>query len=271
MEIDLNEPLTRVVVQEYVNAILGFQSHQELDFDVHKLIHTFEVVKIAKELLDLASPALSLEEKKQVVNAALLHDIGRCHEFENGRPRHGYDHGAFGAQLIKKYCPDLDVEATCTLWHNRCPSERDPSKAQPILDFVRDADILGNIRYQIENMEVFLDHLLKYKAAEDDALVLDEEIQGAALERRSCDYKKLKNFTLLGGMTTQLLWIYNLRTSAAFRLSKQQNLFPRYRDAVINELIPSVADTPKQEEAAKLIKRLFPDSLFQEVIKRHES
>ena len=270
MKISLNDKVVRTVVQEYVNAIVNYQSERELDFDVHKLIHTFQVVAVARELVKLTKQSLSKTVKKQILNAAALHDIGRCHEFKNGSIRAGYDHGAAGAALIKKYCPNLIVEQACTRWHNKRPSNKDPKAAQPILDYTRDADILGNIQYNTENMAVFIKHILEIWELSDNPLTLNDEIRKAAIEKRSCVYANMKKFDFGDMLVAQLLWIYNLRTEAAFRFVKKHRVFSKYRAAIITQALPYIKGSAVlRKKMAEDIRTLFPDSLFEEVLKRH--
>ena len=105
MKIDLQDRVVRFVVQDYVNQICNYQSDEELDFDVHKLIHTFMVVEMAQDLVKLAKPKLTPKIQKQILNAAVLHDLGRCHEFKKGVHLKKIDHGKIGARLIEKHFP----------------------------------------------------------------------------------------------------------------------------------------------------------------------
>ena len=270
MKIDLNDKLTRFLVQEYVNAILSFQSPAELGFDIHKLIHTFEVVKVADRLIELSPKKLSPKLKKQIHRAALLHDVGRCYEFKNGKPRKGYNHGAYGAEIIKKHFPNLVVEQICTAWHNRQPTDQDPALAEPVLDYTRDSDMLGNIIYNTEHMSVFLEHILSSYRNTPDVLILNPEVHSAAREERACNYAKMGKLDFLDMMVAQLFWIYNLKTEAAFRLAKKEKLFPHYRDALIAGTIPAIVGTQKQrQKAIDTILKLFPDSLFEKEFARH--
>ena len=270
MKIDLNDKVTRFLAQEYLNAILNFQSPAELGFDVHKLIHTFEVVKVADRLIELTPKKLSPKLKKQIHRAALLHDVGRCYEFKDGKPRKGFDHGVYGAEIIKKHFPNLAVEQISTAWHSRRPTDQDPVMAKPVLDYTRDSDMLGNIIYNTEHISIFLDHILSSYRNTPDVLTLDPEIQTATRERRACNYPKMGKLDFLDMMVAQLLWIYNLKTEAAFRLSKKEKLFPRYRDAVIAKAVPVIVGTQKQrQKAIDTIIKLFPDTLFDKEFKRH--
>lgn len=270
MQIDLEDRTTRAVVQEYVNAIINYQNEVELNFDIHKLIHTFEVVKIARELIELSSSPLSLKTQKQILNAAVLHDIARCYEFKCGKKHEGFNHGIAGAELIKKYFPELKVEQECTRLHNTMPSSKDPAWLSPILDFTRDADMLGNIRYNTEHTDIFLKHIEVSYPHTETQLLIDKEIQSSAKEKRPCIYQHMEKFELLDMMLAQLNWIFNLKRYESFLLSKQQNLFPKFRDAVIRYVLPILSGTDKQRrETASLIMSLFPDLLFQEVFEKH--
>jgi len=270
MQVDLNDKVVRAVVQEYTNAIVNYQSQIELDFDVHKLIHTFQVVKTAEELIKLTRPVLSEKVKKQIINAAILHDIGRCHEFINGEKRKKFDHGQYGYALIKKYFPSLSVEGECTKLHNKQPSPNDPSELFPILDYVRDADMLGNIWYNALNMPIFIRHIVGAWYPKLDRFLLDEEIRNAAKEKRPCVYSRIKHFDNLGILVAQLLWLYNLKTKAAFRFAKKTDIFSKCRDAIITQALPMIkVSAAQRKKVARDIETLFPDSLFKEEFKRH--
>lgn len=84
MDIDLDDEVVRFLVQDYVEHICNYQSEEELNFDVHKLIHTFMVVEMARRLIHETKPKLPIKLQKQIFNAAVLHDLGRCHEFKMG-------------------------------------------------------------------------------------------------------------------------------------------------------------------------------------------
>ena len=270
MKIDLNDKVTRVVVQEYVNALINFHNTGELDFDTHKLIHTFKVVETAQKLIDLTKPALPQKLKKQILNAAVLHDIGRCYEYGNGKQRKHFDHGQMGGALIRKYFPKLTVEALATQYHNKMPGENDPIMAQPVLDYTRDADMLGNLIYNTEHMPQFLVHILQQYPKTDTGLIINDEIVRSAKEHRVCHYHQMSKFDFLDMMVAQLNWIFNLRTPAAFILAKKEKLFSRYREILIREVLPVVPGSASQRrKTAKEIMELFPDTLFAKELKKH--
>ena len=52
MKIDLSDKIQCFLVQEYVNKICHYESEEELNWDVHKLIHTFQVVQMAQKLIE---------------------------------------------------------------------------------------------------------------------------------------------------------------------------------------------------------------------------
>lgn len=270
MKIDLNEKVTRFLVQEYVNAIVNCHDKENRDYNLHKLIHTFQVVEVAKELLQLTNPRLSSKLEKQVINAAVLHDVARCYEFKNGKKRKNFDHGKAGASLIEKEFPEMHIEQGCALWHNRMPTENDPVELQPVLDYTRDADILGNIRYTVNHPIAYLSHIFNLFLPSDTSLNIDDEVQQSALENRKCFYERLKKFEFIDMVVAQLIWILNLKTEAAFRLAKKENLFIRYRELIVNQYIPKINGTDEQRNKAKaLILKLFPDSFFEQEFKKH--
>ena len=270
MQVDLENKVIRFVVQEYVNAIINFKSQAELDFDTHKLIHTFQVVSVAQRLVDLALPKLSEKLVKQILNAAVLHDIGRCHEFKKGIQKKNFNHGEKGFELISKKFSKLKKEYLTTRWHNREPSASDPVEAQPVLDYTRDADMLGNLIYNTEHMSQFLAHILQQFPNTSTGLMIDEEIVTAALEKRNCRYSRMKKFDFLDMMLAQLAWLYNLRTKSGFKFAKKEKLFPRYRNVIISEVLPIIPGTERQRQRAeKQIRELFPDAMFLEEFKKH--
>ncbi|MDY6407267.1 MAG: hypothetical protein SPL08_00995 [Pseudomonadota bacterium] len=271
MQIDLENKVTRFVVQEYVNAIVNFKSQAELDFDTHKLIHTFKVVQVAQQLIDLTRPKLSPKLQKQILNAAVLHDIGRCYEFQNGIQKKNFNHGIEGAELIHKKFPKMAIEGLSTYWHNRAPSDDDPAVAQPVLDYTRDADILGNLIYNIQRMPIFLKHILQMFPENETGLKINNEIINAAQEGRSCCYNRMEKWDFLDMMLAQLGWIYNLRTRSGFLLAQKERIFSRYRDTVISDVLLAVSGTEKQrKQAAKQIMELFPDKVFLKEFQKHD-
>ena len=67
MYINLDDKITRFLVQEYVNKICSFCSEEELGFSLYKLIHTFDVVKVAQKLIKETKPVFSLKLQKQIL------------------------------------------------------------------------------------------------------------------------------------------------------------------------------------------------------------
>ncbi|MGN1063234.1 MAG: HD domain-containing protein, partial [Alphaproteobacteria bacterium] len=255
MFVDLSDEATRVLVSEYVNKIVNFTSMTELNHNVHKLIHTFEVVKMARELITYTTPLPDDKTKQIILNAAVLHDIGRCHQFENSQYLMTANHGQMGAKILEKVLPDYKIEIETTRYHCDLPSDRDPPMAQPFLDYVRDADILGNLRYEIDHLDVFLKH---YQSEHDD-LFIDAEIFLAAKERRPAVRTAFKKCNILTALLSQLLWVFVLKTKAAAKLAAEQRLFIKYRNAVVNVCLPRLKGTISERESIKhLIETSFP-------------
>ena len=268
MKINLEDKITRFVVQEYVGAIVGFGSLAELDFMTHKLIHTFEVARIAEKLVALTTPKLPVKLQKKIIDAAILHDVGRCYEFKKKSKK--FDHGLKGSELIQKKFPNLIQEQLSTLWHNKAPSDSDPIQAQPLLDYTRDADILGNLDYNIRQMPIFLKHIVQQFPQTKTELKINDEIISAARAHRPCCYRNMEKFDFLDMMLAQLAWIYNLRTTAGFKLAKKEKLFPRYRDVVVAKVVPALSGSQKQkQQTAKQILSLFPDDMFLKEFEKH--
>ena len=265
MKIDLKDKVVRFVVQDYVNQICNYQSDEELDFDIHKLIHTFTVVEMAQNLINRANPKLSQKIRKQILNAAVLHDLGRCHEFKNGVHLKKIDHGEIGAKLIGKYFPDMKVEKQSTLYHNKCSSDNDPKSCQPVLNYVRDADMLANIKYEMEHFNTFLTHIFHQKTPNFLSSLIDFEIIQAVSQKRPASWEKLKSGSLLNGFLFQMCWFFNVRTSAAKHLIRKTKLFINYKGMIYHRVVPMItSDKKRQNKLINQINEIFPDSLLGE-------
>jgi len=262
MKIDLNDKMVRFLVQEYVNKIYSSSFENELKWNTYKLIHTFQVVEMAEKLIKYTRSPLSAEIKKHILDAALLHDLGRCHEFKNGK-RLKIDHGEVGAKLIRKNFPELEMEAQSTLFHNKIPSDKDPQSCQPVLDYVRDADMLANLKNQIEETDIWLAFILDPKNKSLLTPVIDEEIFQAVKEHRMVMYNKVKTYNLLTLWLWQMCWYYNLRTQASKLYLQKEKVFTRFRQTIIDKIIPlTTKDKKKQKQLAEQIKTAFPNGLF---------
>lgn len=262
MKIDLDDKLIRFLVQEYVNKIYDSSFENELKWNMFKLIHTFQVVEMAEKLIKNASSSLSKEMKKHIWDAALLHDLGRCHEFKNGK-RLKIDHGEVGAKLIRKNFPELEIEAQSTLFHNKIPSDKDPKSCQPVLDYVRDADMLANLKHQIDETDIWLNCILDPKNKSLVTPVVDPEIFDAAKEHRMVRYKKVKIHNLLTLWSYQMGWYYNLRTPAGKMYAQKNKVFVRLKQTIIDKIVPlTTKDKKKQKQLAEKIEETFPNKLF---------
>ncbi len=262
MKIDLDNKIVRFLVQEYVNKICYYSSEEELNFNVHKLIHTFDVADMVQSLIKVTKPALPKKLQQQILNAAILHDIGRCYEFKNGK-KVDIDHGKVGADLIKKRFPKMKVEMQSTFFHNKLPSNQDPKTCQPVLDYVRDADMLANLKYQIESTDIFLIHIWGNKEKTFLTPKIDPEIFNSAKEHSPPHIDKIKNRNLLTMWLWQLCWIYNLRTQAGKKIAQKEKLFIRFRDLVFQKIVPMITkDKAIQKKLILKIHQTFPDEMF---------
>lgn len=262
MKIDLEDKVQRFLVQEYVNKICHSFGKEDLYYNTHKLIHTFEVVQMAEELIKETKPGLSKQTQKQIIDAAILHDVGRCYEYEKGK-RINIDHGKVGKDLILKQFPKMTIEAESTLLHNKLPAKSDPEFCFPVLDYVRDADMLANLEYNVEHSDIFLEHILPKKIIKSKTMTIDQEIQKAVRECRGVDVAKIKQKTLLTLFLWQLCWIYNLQTLPGKRIAKKRKLFIRYKNMVCEKIIPLlIVGKEKQEACKKQLNTLFPDKIL---------
>ena len=263
MKIDLDNKIARFLVQEYINQICNFSSEEELGYDLHKLIHSFDVVEMAKNLIRLSKPSLSKSIQQHIIDAALLHDIGRCHEFKKGIRSKNIDHGKIGANLILKKFPKMGIEIQSTLYHNKCPSSKDPKLCFPVLDYVRDADMLANIQYEITHTNTWLNHILGNKKNQYFSPIIDQEVLQAVKEKRPPRIKDMKTKNLLSLWAWQLCWVFNLRTAAGIDFSKKKKLFPTFRTLICEKIVPMTqANKQKQKELIQIIQKNFPDTIF---------
>lgn len=263
MKIDLDNKIVRFLVQEYVNKICYYVSEDELSYNLHKLIHTFNVVDMAKILVQKTKPTLPKKLTQQIINAAVLHDLGRCHEFKKGKRLKDIDHGKIGAQLIKKHFPEMKVEIQSTLFHNKLPSDKDPKFCKVVLDYVRDADMLANILYEIEHIDTWLLHILGRNAQKALTPIIDEEIFRSVKEYRPANHKKIKTCNLLTLWLWQLCWCFNLSTDAGRKFAIQNKLFTHFREIICKKIVPMT--TPNKQIQNKLCQEIcntFPDKLF---------
>lgn len=263
MKIDLNDKVVRFLVQEYVNHICNYCSAEELNFNVHKLIHTFKVVEMAQQLIKLTKPALTLKLQAQILNAAVLHDLGHCYTFRKGLKLKNIDHGKIGADLIKKQFPKMKEEMQSTLFHNKCPSSKDPKSVQLILDYVRDADMLANIQYNMEHLDIFLMHIYRKKSSGISEVIIDDEIVNAAVQKRPARTSKVKAYGPLTLFLWQMCWWFNLSTISGKKLSKKNHLFTRFRDMICQRVVPMTTEDKKnQKKLIQKIHQIFPDKIF---------
>ena len=263
MQVNLDDKITRFVVRTYAEKIVNYTTQTELDYYIHKFVHTFQVVQMAQKLVDLSVPALPARLKKTILNAAVLHDVGRCYEFKNGVLLHGVDHGQMGAQLIHHQFPDLKVEIESTRFHNKLPSDKDKTFDLPVLDYVRDSDMLGNIVYQIDQPDVFLIHLLPAYVEKGINCQIDSEIENAVRERRGYIVKNCQTGNFLTMILGQLTWFFLLKTPVAKKLVTKDRLFIRFRDMIIARVLPKMNGSEKEKkQALKKIMTIFKDDVF---------
>ncbi len=262
MKIDLDNKTSRVLAREYLNKIYNCSSEVEISYNVYKLIHTFDVVHTAQSLIKLTKPNLPAKTQKHILDAAMLHDIGRCYEFKNGKLQK-IDHAEIGAELIKKYFPRMEIEQMTTLYHNKLPSEKDPPRIRPILNYVRDADMLANIRHETNHAGIWLNHLLWSVHANKIGEKIDLEIKKAVQNHTQVDAKKVKEKTFLNMLLGQLCWYYGLKTKAGLSLAKKERLFTRFKHTICQEIIPHLfTQKNTQKRLIREIETIFPDTLF---------
>ena len=116
---------------------------------------------------------------------------------------------------------------------------------------------LGNTEYG-DPVDVSLGYLL--------GDIVDDEILSASREHRPAERKNFKYPNVWTSILTQILWMFALKTDAAKKLAKRQNLFIRYRDALISKALPMFCDNQQCYQLTEQILTIFPDSYFKEEI-----
>lgn len=266
MQVDLENPYERFLIQTYVDSILNAQSNAERNFDIHKLVHTYEVVQAAKDLVRL-TPNLQDDMAQTIIDAALLHDLGRVRQFKNGRLIKS-NHAHMGAALIEKAFPDASILIETTRYHSDSPSSKDPDDCLFVLNFVRDADMIANVRYNTENPSCFYDRIKDVFGNEAFPLAIDKELQDAVAEKRCIMNNQLDQKTFLNIMLGQLHWQFNLRTPAGFKLAHDENIFIGLRDVMVNDYVDKLHGTKDEKEHTKQqILSLYTDEFLTGYIK----
>lgn len=269
MHVDLEDRCQKLLVKTYVDCMLNAQSSEELMFDAHKLIHTYEVVQAAKELIDLTTPALDTQMVQTILDGALLHDIGRVKQFHQGRYVLRASHAHMGAAILEQEIPEYTTVIETTRWHTNVPSQNDPAEHLFVLNYVRDADMIANLRYNIVRAARFFEQVKEVFGPNGLNVDLDAEVIGAAQEGRSLRNKSLTNISFLNSILGQLLWGYNLRTPAAIKIAKKENLFPRLRDVLAGSFMDKLQGTDAQKQHSRSqILELFPDNFFNALFER---
>lgn len=266
MKINLSDTIERLLVQEYTNAILNSHSDEELDLTIHKLIHTYQVVQVAHELVDLTKPALPKNEQKIIIDAAVLHDIGRIKQFKDGHFSAEIDHAIAGAEFLKQIMPENNILIETTRLHSRSPSENDPENVRFYLNYVRDADILANLIYKSRNMDkVAKNNRLLWKDKTID-LYIDPEVEKALKEKRAVRYKDLKQNSYLTNMLSHLHWKFNLSLKISKEYAQAHKVFVHFRDALVYHLIPNLyaTDQEKRTIIGKILD-LYTDDILNEL------
>lgn len=265
MQVNLNDASERLLVETYVNHILNAHSEEELNFLKHKLIHTYEVVEAAKDLVRYTLPKLSEKDEKLILQAALLHDIGRVRQFSKGKYVDSVDHGLAGVAILQKAMPDNKIVIETTRWHLLAPSQKDPKDVLFYLNYVRDADIIANIRHNTQNMLTVFKNLNNVVKKSELDLYLDDELIAAAREKRCCEYKRYKRQSFLQVILQEIGWKYNILTNAGKHLAQKEMIFVKLRDVTINKLIDVLQGSDdKKEEMKKFILDLYPDNILNE-------
>lgn len=269
MRVDLEDTCERLLVKTYVDSVLNAESTEELIFDVHKLIHTYEVVRAAKDLVDLTVPAMNEKTAKMIMDGAVLHDIGRVKQFSKGHFVMKANHAHMGAVILEREMPEYKTVIETTRWHSDIPSDKDPAEYAFVLNYVRDADMIANVRYNIVEHERFFNQVKGMFGGDGLNCRLDEEVTAALVEDRPLCNKNLKNISFLNAVLGQLFWIYNLRTSAAYDIAKKETLFPRLRDVFVWAFLEKLDGRADEKQAVRTqLLSLFPDTFFTKNIER---
>ena len=151
-------------------------------------------------------------------------------------------------------------------YHNKLSSTEEPATCHPVLDYVRDADMLANVQYEIDHAETWIHHFYNTKPQGITIPDIDEEIFLAVREKRPARSAKIERWSLLMEWLWQLCWCFNITTDAGKKFACQTRLFERFRDMICEKVVPMTAlDKDGQKKLAQTILDTFSDVLFTSV------
>ena len=133
-----------------------------------------------------------------------------------------------------------------------------------VLNYVRDADMLANISYQIAHIDIWLKHIFQYFPRAKGEIKIDEEVYCAVKEHRPVKIERAKERTFLNMVLAQLCWYYGLQTKAGVKMAQKEQFFVRFKRIICEKIVPEITPLKKQQEQlVKKIEEIFPDKLFQ--------
>ncbi len=257
-----NKSVEAFLLNTYLEAIWDANGLVERSYISTKLVHTYQVVEIAGELIKRHQPSLSQTDQERILECALLHDIARTRQFKNGEFDVTGNHGHVGAEMIRKAFPKMEYAAMVTEYHNATPSEKDPADYQLYLDFVRDADMVANLYYlNIKEMYKRLKDIFPVKTVTD----VDAEVIEAIQQKRAVCLRHIRENNFLNSLLSELNWKYNIRLPESHQFLREHSVLLKVRDAITNYIVPQIIEgVENQQRVSALIKKLYPDTWCEE-------
>ena len=189
------------------------------EFLIHKIKHTFQV---AHEIMNILFHEKELynsfdkQDKQLVEISAILHDLGRFYQHQNGQriiPSTQFEHGTVAVNLLKKHPKFNNPMLLFAIgehnhrlidYHNPYYTglnETDKKKAEILAKLLRDADKLDNIRHT-----VYVGYFNFVKGFADGPL--SEGMKDDIKNRRPASIDKV--VTLIDRLAVYLAWVNDI-------------------------------------------------------------
>lgn len=217
-----------------------------------KIAHSYRVAEISRKI----AQGLELPQKSQDIAEliGLLHDIGRFEKyskFKNYKVISEFDHGDFGAELLKeeirKYNNEKkydDIIIKSVKFHNKYEVKGNfTEKEMLFIKLIRDADKI-DILYECANI------FWKGKENIVNASKLSQEIYDDFLKNKIILIKKDRNYDTIDDMLITLAYTFDINYKPSYQIIKEQN----YINKTISRF--KFQDIETQKKVNELIKSL---------------
>lgn len=239
-------------------ALKKFQRFINDNFDIedrkikHKVIHTYNVVKMAKYISDNLN--LKEEDKELAQLIALLHDIGRfpqAVEFKSFREdRENVDHAILGVQILFKnnMIRDFVLEnkydeiiKKAIANHSKYILEKDGMSERELLHskIIRDADKLDSFRVK-EKEDIYI--MANITKEELEKSLISDDIYNDFLSEKTILSSKRK--TGVDIWVSYIAFIFDLNFSCSLKYIKEHN----YIDTLVDRFSYKEINTKNRME-----------------------